>query len=274
MLRFSGLPFFFREIKQRNTVTILLYHDINKITAEKTFSYLSKRYNIIPLNVFVEAIKSRDMTKIPQYALIITFDDGHKENYSLLPLIKKYDVPVTIFLCSEIIGTNRHYWFSYENLLTEDCTKMDNEKRLARLETLGFEQTRNFSTRQALSFNEINEMKESVDFQSHSMFHPCFPKCTHNEVRKEIFDSKAKLEHELGLKIVSIAYPNGDYSEREIELSREAGYNCGITVDYGFNTVSTNPLKLKRLSMNDADNLDELIVRSSGVYAFLKNLFR
>ncbi len=88
MLRFSGLPFFFREIKQRNTVTILLFHDINPRTAGKTFNYLAQKYNIIPLNVFVEAIEARDMTKIPQYALILTFDDGHKGNYSLLSQIK------------------------------------------------------------------------------------------------------------------------------------------------------------------------------------------
>jgi len=88
--------------------------------------------------------------------------------------------------------------------------------------------------------------------------------------------SRNSLITDLGcdLNISSISYPNGDYSEREIEICREAGYKCGITVDYGFNTVSTNPLKLKRISMNDTDNLDELIVRSSGVYAFLNNLFR
>ena len=213
------------------------------------------------------------MKKIPQYALILTFDDGHKGNYHLLPKIRKYDVPITIFLCSEIIGTNRHYWFRYQNLPNEDYKKMTNEKRLARLKSLGFDQTHEFSTRQALSFYEINEMKEVVDFQSHSMFHPCLPRCTHNEARKELFNSKTKLENELDLKIVSMSYPNGDYSEREVELSRGAGYKCGITVDYGFNTVSMNPLKLKRLSTGDTDNLDELMVKSSGVYAFLNKLF-
>jgi hypothetical protein len=41
-------------------------------------------------------------------------------------------------------------------------------------------------------------------------------------------------------------------------------------VDYGFNTVNTDPFKLKRISVNDTDDLNELIVKASGVWAFIK----
>jgi len=94
ILSHSGLPFFFREIKQRNRVTILLFHDIRPETADKTFDFLTKKYNVIHLNDFIEAIEKKAPTKIPQKALIITFDDGHKGNYNLLPIIKKYDIPI------------------------------------------------------------------------------------------------------------------------------------------------------------------------------------
>ena len=68
----------------------------------------------------------------------------------------------------------------------------------------------------------------------------------------------------------AIAYPNGDYSERDIELVKSAGYRCGVTVDYGFNTVKTDLFRLKRLSVNDTGNIDELAVKASGVWAFIK----
>jgi len=221
----------------------------------------------------MEVIKEKEEEKIPNKALIITFDDGHKGNYKILPIIKKYDIPITIFVCSGIIGTNRHFWFKHDTIDSSELKNVPNKKRLEVLKNRGFKQTQEFSSRQTLSEEEIKEMKKEVDFQSHTMFHPCLPKCTYKEAKEEIFESKSKLEDRFGLNISAISYPNGDYSKRDIELCKKAGYDCGITVDYGFNTITTNPYRLKRLSVNDTDNLDELIVKSSGVWVYLKKLF-
>ena len=68
ILRYSGLPLLFREIWQRRKVTILLFHDIDRATAEKTFDYLSSRYNIISLDRFVQACLRRDAGAIPEKA--------------------------------------------------------------------------------------------------------------------------------------------------------------------------------------------------------------
>ena len=40
ILRYSGLPFLFREIFQRNKVSILLFHDISRETALQTFNLI------------------------------------------------------------------------------------------------------------------------------------------------------------------------------------------------------------------------------------------
>ena len=37
VLRFSGLPFIFREFIQKNKVTILMFHDISKASGRKNF---------------------------------------------------------------------------------------------------------------------------------------------------------------------------------------------------------------------------------------------
>ena len=47
--------------------------------------------------------------------MVVTFDDGHIKNHSLLPVFKKYQVPVTIFLCSGIVDTGKHFWFFGED---------------------------------------------------------------------------------------------------------------------------------------------------------------
>ena len=272
LFRISGLPFLFRELIQRNKVTILLFHEISKVTAEQTFSYLSKKYNIIALNDFIDAIDKRDKTKIPKKALILTFDDGHIMNYEMLPVIKKYNIPVTIFLCASIINSNRHFWFKYKNqsISTGPLKYLSNKERLNVLAKAGFEQDKEFDNPQALQKSHIDEMKHHVNMQSHTLFHPCLPKCDNNKAREEIFNSKEILETEYKLVINAISYPNGDYSERDILLTNEAGYKCGITVDFGFNSIKTNVFRLKRLSVNDTPNINELIVKASGVWSFFK----
>lgn len=273
ILRYSGLPFIFREIVQRNKVTILMFHEIDKVTAEKTFAYLTRNYSIIDLNDFIDACKKKDNTKFPKKAMILTFDDGHLSNYEILPVITKYKLPVTIFLCSAIINTNRHYWFRL-NMESHEVSKLklvSNKKRLELLANMGFEQDKEFEMPQAMQKLHIDQMKDSVNLQSHTMYHPILPKCDYDEAKKEIFDSKAFLENEYGLKINSIAYPNGDYSERDIELVKAAGYECAITVDPGYNTLTSDLFRLKRLSSNDTSDLNELIVKSSGVWTFFKN---
>lgn len=272
LVRYSGLPFLFREFVQKRRVTILLFHDIGPETAAMTFSFLSKRYNIISLDDFIRACRDKNERAIPDKALILTFDDGHIGNYRLKTLLEKTRIPVTIFLCAGIIDTNRHFWFTYKHPDVPKSTlkRLSNKEKLALLAKAGFRPEKEFDRPQAMSRAQIEDMKHVVDFQAHTIFHPCLPQCDDREAYEEIATAKQILETKFGLPIRSIAYPNGDYSERDIELSKQAGYQCGITVDYGFNTIRSDLFRLKRLSVNDTDNPDELAVKASGVWAFFK----
>ncbi|MEQ9311042.1 MAG: polysaccharide deacetylase family protein [Cytophagales bacterium] len=274
-LRVTGIPYIVREIYQKDKVTILLFHDIKPKSARKAFAYLSKHYNIISLNEFIAAV-NRNQAKIPRKALIITFDDGHIGNYQLLPITKELDIPVTIFLCASIINTTRKYWFNLPpHLLGEPKSKLKkipNKERLGILKERGFTQEKEYQYPEALQETHIEEMKGAINFQSHTLFHPILPNCSYKEAKEEIFKSKEILESEFGLEINTISYPNGDYSERDVTLAKQAGYTCGITVDHGFNTIDSDLFHLKRLSVNDSDNLDEIVVKASGFWAFMKSV--
>lgn len=271
-IRYSGLPILFRELMQKDKVTILLFHDLSPEVAEQTFTYLQRRYNIICLNHFIEAVEKKEPLKIPPKALILTFDDGHIRNYEMLPIIKKLKVPVTIFLCASLLDTRRHFWFNHLNgtFSSAQMKRLPNQERLRKLAEIGFEQDMDFEKPQALTRQQLAEMQPYVNLQSHTMFHPCLPTCEDYEAREEIFSSKEVLLEEFGLAADVISYPNGDYSDREILLSKQAGYKCGITVDYGFNSIHSDLFKLKRLSVNDTADINELSVKASGFWAFFK----
>lgn len=270
LLRLSGIHFLFREFIQRNKVTILLFHDISKESAERTFTFLSEKYNIIALDDYIDAVKNQ--TPLPKKAMIITFDDGHVRNYEMLSVIKKLNIPVTIFLCASIINTNRHYWFLYKNsgISKSKLKKKSNRDKLEILSKSGFETDKEYDTPQALQKMHIDEMRPYVNFQSHTLFHPILPKCGDEQAWEEIFYSKEILEKEYGFKINTLSYPNGDYSERDIQLAKKANYECGITVDYGYNTLKTDLFRLKRFCANDTEDINELIIKATGAWSYLR----
>lgn len=274
LLRYSGLPWLVRETLQRDKVTIAMFHDPSPEAAERAFSFLAKRYSIISLEEYLAARKPGSGLVLPKKAMIITLDDGHIRNHSFLPVVQKLGIPVTIFLCAGLIGTHRHFWFLFKQHQGEKAQlkTLPNRERLAHLEKLGFRPDREFVRPQALNAEQVREMKSAIDFQSHTVFHPCLPTCDETEAWEEISRSKQLLEDAHGLDIRAIAFPNGDYSDRDLELVKRAGYECALTVDFGFNTLKTDPYKLRRMSIDDTGNIDAVSVKASGVWTFFMSL--
>lgn len=269
------MPFFIREVIQKRKVTIILYHNPDPLTLDLHFTLLERTYNIITLKDFIKSRRSGGIDRLPPKSLIITFDDGRKMNYELLPIFKKHGIIPTIFLCSGIVGTNRHFWFifSHRKLDDEKIKKMPDAERISILKKIGFEEEKEFESRHALSNGEINEMKEFVDFQSHTIFHPCLPRCTIERTRHEIQDSKREIEDKYGINVFAFAYPNGDYSTEVIRIAKESGYECAITVDPGYNDSSTDLFRLRRIGIRNDSGISELIVKVSGFWDYIKKMF-
>ena len=110
----------------RKKIRILMYHGVGRqqtdfrlddpclVTStenfEKQVKFLSKSYNIISLADFANHIKK----KIPflPHSLIITFDDGLKNNFiNAFPILQKYNATATIFLMSGYMGTSKITWY-------------------------------------------------------------------------------------------------------------------------------------------------------------------
>jgi len=244
--------------------------------AELHIRMLKRLYNIIPLSAYIDTRRGHVATVIPKKALVITFDDGHKGNYSLLPLFRQYQVPSTIFLCSSIVGTHRHYWWkACPNIATAYALKhFGNDERLQRLAEFGFQESREYVERQSLSREEIEELRATVDLQAHSCYHPILPQCTDDQSWGEIAGSKTELEQTFGLSVYAFAYPNGDYSPRETVLAKKAGYTCALTIDGGYNTLDTDMFRLRRLRVDDNADLNELIVKASGLWSFFERILK
>jgi len=277
ILRYSGLFFLLRQFFIKKKVTVVVYHDPKYEIFEKHIKYLSKRYNFISFDDLIEGILKKDWSNIPVNSLVITFDDGHKGNYQLLPIFKKYSIKPIIYCCSGIIGTNRSFWWKTINpMLTNEYKCLNQNDRLNRLEKdVGFYNEREYSKRQALTIEEINEIEKEADIGSHTIFHPILTCCTNFEKKKEIVGSKKQLEmvnHNFNCKHIS--YPNGDYDEETIDIAKEAGYISGRTIDVGWNDINSDPFKIKITGISDDASINKVAAQLTGVTMFLRYLVK
>jgi peptidoglycan/xylan/chitin deacetylase (PgdA/CDA1 family) len=274
LLRYSGIPFLLREVVQTSKVTILVYHAPPADRARDHFRALAARYNIIRLADYLRAREAHALQRLPPKSLVITLDDGHRSNYELKPVLEELGIPVTVFLCSGLVGTHRHFWWNHtaSPSETQGWKRLPEEDRLQNLLRRGYSPDNEYPDRQALSDEEIAELKPWVDFQAHTVTHPILPACSDETATREIESCKADLESRYDLRISSLAFPNGDYTEREVALLRKAGYTCALTLDHGFNGQYTDLFSLRRVPLPDDASVDELLVKASGLWGLLQPL--
>ena len=250
-----GIPFLIREWICRNRFAILMYHDPKPTTFAKHIAYLSRYYTVISLDTLVSAIQRKDFSQIPSKSVVITIDDGHAGNFELLPIFKRYRIRPTLYVCTQIVNTHRHFWFEIDGQSKaekEMLKRLSNVERLAHLKrTAGFEPEKTYPDRQALNIAEMKEMGSSIDFQPHTRFHSILPHCTEIECKQEIIESKTDLESLLGVECLHFSYPNGDYTEREMEIVKAGGFRSARTTEIGWNTLDTSPYRLKAIPITD-----------------------
>jgi peptidoglycan/xylan/chitin deacetylase (PgdA/CDA1 family) len=267
----SGAPILIREIICRKKVTILTYHCPEPRIFEKHIRYLKKRFHFITMNALVRAIKDDNWNAIPPRAMVMTLDDGYKENYKIVPIFAKYGINPTIYLCGNIVNTNRHFWFGPGLPDITHLKRANHARRLQELkESQGYEPEKEYDERQALNYEEMKIMMKYVDFQSHTKTHPVLTRCDNAEVRGEIAGSKRILEELLAKRITHFSYPNGDYSEREVQEVIRSGYESARTLDVGWNQRMTNPYRLKAMGIQDQASLFVLCAQVHGLFGYVK----
>jgi peptidoglycan/xylan/chitin deacetylase (PgdA/CDA1 family) len=274
VLRWSGVPWFIREFFQKSKVTILTYHSPNPECARGHFEVLRRHYHIISLRDYLSSRAHGALSKLPPKSLILTFDDGHLGNFELKGLFQELKIPVTIFLCSGVVGTHRHFWWRHVNSTQEAalCKRLSDGDRKEFLRARGYEPEREYPDRHGLSNEEIEQLKPWVDFQAHTVSHPILPACADDVAEHEIAQCKSELETRYGLTVDALALPNGDYSDRDLLLARNSGYRCTLTQDPGFNDGDSDLFRLRRIALRDDCSIDELLVKASGLWGLLTRL--
>jgi len=285
VLRYSGLPLLVRELIQRRRITIIDYHAVSPEVLDFHLSVLRKRYNLIELRDCVRALETGRVRQLPPRPMVVTIDDGHSSVRDLAQTCQRHGVRPTVFLCSGLVDTDRHFWW----MLLDDQTTINRLKHLRHAERVEALMHALSVAQQApqsslsLCANDVMALREGFDFQAHSVFHPILTTCCDERSKYEIEKAKSDLEQLYGLQVFAFAYPDGAHSARDTANVQNAGYECAVTCEPGFNGARTDVMRLRRIGMGDGEStlptaasgrrlsdVNEVIVRATGIPAIAK----
>ena len=274
--RLTFVPFFLREIVGNKLPIIVNYHNPDPITFRSHLTWYASRFKFISLDDLINSLNTNTLSKLPSNSLVITFDDGHRNNYKLLELFKEFNVKPTIYVCSGIVDTHRQFWFK-SVINPQNYKFFKNDVRLLKLKTNnGFKPERDYPLleMQALTKQELLDLSEIADIGCHTRFHPVLTMVDDEKIEDEIIGAKIEIEKLLGIAINHFSYPNGDYGKREINLVKKAGFLSARTINSGLVKSSTNPFELPNIGVTDNASINILSLQITRLPFLVKNFFK
>jgi len=304
-LHVAGLSWIARQ-KQKNKLIILTYHSFTENDSaellhampisrfDKQIDFLKKKYQIVSLEEGIQRLKLGDSDSRPMAA--ITVDDGFEDNYTLMfKVLKKHQIPATIFISTDFIDTGRPPWptqikevleqtespfmeYPLRLSLHEKAEKikslitmkglwkdLSGEERFLKIEYLRKHlKVGNAPLSKPLNWNQITEMSEhNIAIGSHTEYHSILPAISESIAMSELSVSKSRIEKQSGKLCTLFSYPNGDWDERTRKLIEKAGYSAAVTQQYGINSADSHLHSLKRIEVPYDESLGTFACRSS-----------
>ena len=103
-----------------------------------------------------------------------------------------------------------------------------------------------------MTWDEILKMdRNNISFGSHSNSHTIMTHLSLEEVKSELKASKQTIQSILGHKIISFAYPNGNFNEDISNLVKATGYHIAFTTMPGKVVNSDDAYSIKRINIHD-----------------------
>lgn len=223
-------------------------------------------------------------------SVVITFDDGYRDNFDIAyPILKSLQIPAFFFICTEMIWERKLRWWDILAYLIKKCHKptivihdteysLETERSviiadfLQQLKPYPLSQIHDYlqlishacevefpsedsQDRELMTLDQIREMRtHEMVIGSHTHTHQALSALNHDVIQKELSVSKRLLEDAMDQAVNSISYPYGRYQYIPLSVqnaARKCGYQLGFTSSSGINYLNDlHPMVLNRFSCN------------------------
>ncbi|MCG5245918.1 polysaccharide deacetylase family protein [Methylorubrum extorquens] len=262
---------------------------------ERALALLAARgFDLIGLDQVPERLAAPESGK--PFA-VLTFDDGYRDNVEhARPVLARHGAPWTLFVTSDFAeGRGRLWWLELERAVARlDAVRLDSglvlpartdaEKtaafemvyralragpepvlldEIARLcREAGFEPG-GLARELCLSWGELRDLARdpAVCIGAHTLSHPMLAKHDAAFAEREMAESRARIEAELGRAVRHLSYPVGDRTSagpREFDIAKRLGFATAVTTRPGhlFAGHADHGHALPRVSVNGLHQSD------------------
>lgn len=260
--------------------TVINFHVIkNSRWMERILILLKNHYHFVSLSDLEDFYyHGTDLRN----ACHITVDDGDISVYThLFPIIKKHQIPISIYVSPLCVRAGKNFWFqeiagyNFKNLFDfylkvygGQIPYEGKHQLFAFLKQLPIEDLEKFidsfrtmegiesKTRMGLNLDQLLELKESglVEIGAHTYNHPILANEDNSTVIYEIRSCILELEEMIGEKVKWFAYPNGipslDFSKREMEILKMSGIKLAFSTENKRFSKSDDPLSVPRTGIS------------------------
>lgn len=182
---------------------------------------------------------------LPARPVMITFDDGYRNNLSAaLPLLKRHGFRATFFISTGFLGSAQPFpW-------------VRGARHPAEFEPMTADDVRTLA-------------REGMEIGAHAREHVRLAAVPDDRARAEIAASKADLEACLGRPVPTFAYPYGsvrDVAPRHRTFCREAGFSAAFTTVPRVSRPGTSPMAIPRITVCERDGVDVFALKVRGLF--------
>jgi peptidoglycan/xylan/chitin deacetylase (PgdA/CDA1 family) len=233
-----------------NWIPVLLYHSIDssgsvisitpKLFRAQMLWLKRNGYQTLSLPEYVECLTSSN--KSPHKSVVITFDDGFKNNYTIgLPVLCKFGFTATIFLATDHIG-GLCCWRGHESIPQIPM----------------------------LSWEEILKMcDKGIDFGSHTCSHAFLTRLTRKELLAELRNSRHLMEEKLRRKVRFFSHPYGETNRETQRALKQCGYKGGFgRLDFSHGNTAENLFDMTRIGTAHFSSVQAFQAGLLGTYAW------
>ncbi len=263
------------DTRPENSYVVLAYHDLydvklqpakrifaNTLSRDRFVEHLNwiKQNNYHPVS-FQQILDAREgKSKLPENAVLLTFDDGYESFYTtVFPLLKLYQYPAVIALVGKWLEAEpgKEVQYGKTNL---DRKHFLNWAQIREMEASGLIEfaSHSFNLHYGIYANPFGNEQPAAVSPGYDITENHYETRFQYEGRlRKDFQSARKQMHSHGLREPRILiWPYGAYSQRSIDIAREENYPFTFSLDEGYNLTSDSGDHIRRYLMDQEIGLE------------------